>query len=51
MTDQSMGAIQRVERALEEIRRGRMVILVDDAERENEGDLVLAAQHVLESRC
>jgi len=38
--------IERVERALEEIRRGRMVILVDDAERENEGDLVLAAQHV-----
>jgi len=38
--------IERVERALEEIRHGRMVILVDDAERENEGDLVLAAQHV-----
>jgi 3,4-dihydroxy 2-butanone 4-phosphate synthase / GTP cyclohydrolase II len=38
--------IERVERALEEIRQGRMVILVDDAERENEGDLVLAAQHV-----
>ncbi|HKB75148.1 MAG TPA: bifunctional 3,4-dihydroxy-2-butanone-4-phosphate synthase/GTP cyclohydrolase II [Myxococcales bacterium] len=41
-----MTEIERVERALEEIRRGRMVILVDDAERENEGDLVLAAQHV-----
>jgi 3,4-dihydroxy 2-butanone 4-phosphate synthase / GTP cyclohydrolase II len=38
--------IERVERALAEIRQGRMVILVDDAERENEGDLVLAAQHV-----
>jgi len=38
--------IERVERALTEIRQGRMVILVDDAERENEGDLVLAAQHV-----
>jgi 3,4-dihydroxy 2-butanone 4-phosphate synthase / GTP cyclohydrolase II len=38
--------IERVERALEEIRQGRMVILVDDAERENEGDLVIAAQHV-----
>jgi 3,4-dihydroxy 2-butanone 4-phosphate synthase/GTP cyclohydrolase II len=38
--------IERVERALEEVRQGRMVILVDDADRENEGDLVLAAQHV-----
>src|SRR5437764_11662727 len=38
--------IARVEKALDELRRGRMVILVDDAERENEGDLVLAAQFV-----
>ena len=29
--------------AVEEIRRGRMVIVVDDAERENEGDFILAA--------
>jgi 3,4-dihydroxy 2-butanone 4-phosphate synthase / GTP cyclohydrolase II len=35
-----------VEKALEELRKGRMVILVDDADRENEGDLVLAAQFV-----
>ena len=41
-----MTEIERVERALEEIRQGRMVILVDDADRENEGDLVLAAEHV-----
>ena len=39
-------AIRRVERALEEIRQGRMVILVDDEDRENEGDLVMAAEHV-----
>src|SRR5438132_2632526 len=39
-------SIARVERALEELRKGRMVILVDDADRENEGDLVLAAQFV-----
>jgi 3,4-dihydroxy 2-butanone 4-phosphate synthase/GTP cyclohydrolase II len=38
--------MRRVELALDEIRRGRMVILVDDADRENEGDLVLAADHV-----
>ncbi len=36
----------RVERALEEIRKGRMVILVDDEDRENEGDLVMAADAV-----
>ena len=30
----------------EELRAGRFVILVDDPDRENEGDLVMAAQHV-----
>src|SRR6266545_267674 len=33
-----------VEEALEEIRRGRMVVVCDGEDRENEGDLVLAAQ-------
>jgi len=37
-------ATERVHRALEDIRAGRMVILVDDEDRENEGDLVLAAE-------
>ncbi len=31
---------------LEELRAGRMVVLVDDEKRENEGDLVCAAEHV-----
>jgi len=35
-----------IERAIEEIRRGRMVILVDDEDRENEGDLCCAAEKV-----
>jgi 3,4-dihydroxy 2-butanone 4-phosphate synthase/GTP cyclohydrolase II len=35
--------IERVERAIDEIRQGRMVILVDDEDRENEGDLAMAA--------
>jgi 3,4-dihydroxy 2-butanone 4-phosphate synthase / GTP cyclohydrolase II len=39
-------AIRKVERAIEEIRAGRMVILVDDEDRENEGDLVMAADRV-----
>lgn len=33
-----------IERALEQLRNGKMVILVDDEDRENEGDLVLAAE-------
>jgi 3,4-dihydroxy 2-butanone 4-phosphate synthase/GTP cyclohydrolase II len=39
-------AIERVERALAQIRQGGMVILVDDADRENEGDLCMAAELV-----
>lgn len=39
-------AIRKVERAIEEIQAGRMVILVDDEDRENEGDLVMAADKV-----
>jgi len=39
-------ATASVEAAIEEIRAGRMVILVDDADRENEGDLCLAAERV-----
>jgi 3,4-dihydroxy 2-butanone 4-phosphate synthase/GTP cyclohydrolase II len=39
-------SIERVEAAIAAIGRGEMVILVDDEDRENEGDLVLAAQKV-----
>jgi len=35
-----------IEEAIEEIRQGRMIILVDDEDRENEGDLTVAAQAV-----
>ncbi|MEA1915844.1 MAG: bifunctional 3,4-dihydroxy-2-butanone 4-phosphate synthase/GTP cyclohydrolase II [Campylobacterota bacterium] len=38
-----MSAIQRVQEAIEEIKQGRMVIMLDDEDRENEGDLVYAA--------
>jgi 3,4-dihydroxy 2-butanone 4-phosphate synthase/GTP cyclohydrolase II len=33
-----------IEEALDELRRGRMIVLVDDEYRENEGDLVIAAE-------
>ena len=36
----------RVEKAIEDIRAGRMVILIDDENRENEGDLTMAASAV-----
>jgi 3,4-dihydroxy 2-butanone 4-phosphate synthase/GTP cyclohydrolase II len=39
-------AIAPIEAALDEIRAGRMVILVDDEDRENEGDLCMAAECV-----
>jgi 3,4-dihydroxy 2-butanone 4-phosphate synthase/GTP cyclohydrolase II len=35
-----------IEEAIEDIRSGRFVVVVDDADRENEGDLTLAAQFV-----
>jgi len=38
--------IHRIEAALEDIRKGKMVILVDDEDRENEGDLTMAAEKV-----
>jgi 3,4-dihydroxy 2-butanone 4-phosphate synthase/GTP cyclohydrolase II len=39
-------SIATIETALEEIQEGRMVIIVDDEDRENEGDLMIAAQKV-----
>ena len=39
-------ALNTTEELIEDIRQGRMVILMDDEDRENEGDLVMAAQHV-----
>ena len=35
-----------IEKAIQEIKSGRMVILVDDEDRENEGDLCMAAEAV-----
>ena len=32
--------------AIEDIRQGKMIILVDDEDRENEGDLTMAAEKV-----
>ncbi len=40
------GMLSSIEEAIEDIRQGKMVILVDDEDRENEGDLTLAAEMV-----
>ena len=38
-------SLAATETALDVMRRGGMIVLVDDADRENEGDLVIAAEH------
>lgn len=34
-----------IESVIADVRNGKMVIVVDDADRENEGDLIMAGQH------
>ncbi len=38
--------VSTINEAVEDIKNGKMIILVDDEDRENEGDLCMAAQHV-----
>ena len=41
-----MGSLSSIDEIIEDIRQGRMVVLMDDEDRENEGDLVMAASKV-----
>lgn len=41
-----MNSLERVEKGMEAFRAGKMVILVDDEDRENEGDLCMAAEMI-----
>src|SRR4030095_9836685 len=41
-----MTAFSAIEEGIEEIRQGRLLLVVDDEDRENEGDLVMAAEKV-----
>lgn len=43
--DQAAGQTERVERAIADFARGAFVIVFDDESRENEGDLMVAAEH------
>jgi 3,4-dihydroxy 2-butanone 4-phosphate synthase/GTP cyclohydrolase II len=44
--DRTPSVFSSIPEAVEEIREGRIVIVVDDADRENEGDLIMAAEKV-----
>ncbi len=44
ITDRTDTAFATIEEAIEDIRRGKMVVVCDGEDRENEGDLVMAAQ-------
>ena len=46
MTRNSKSEFDSIEAVVADIKRGKMVILVDDADRENEGDLIMAADRV-----
>ncbi|MFZ9185944.1 MAG: 3,4-dihydroxy-2-butanone-4-phosphate synthase, partial [Polynucleobacter sp.] len=46
MPNVSLPAISPVHEIVADLRAGKMIILVDEEDRENEGDLVLAADHV-----
>lgn len=46
MTESKPDYIKNIDRAVDALRNGGMCILVDDPDRENEGDVICAAQHV-----
>src|SRR5437588_6728623 len=46
MSSRAQAAFATIEEALDDIRQGKMVVVVDDPNRENEGDLTMAAQFV-----
>ncbi len=45
-----MPHLSSIPNALEALRKGQMIIVVDDEDRENEGDLVMAAEHMTEEK-
>jgi 3,4-dihydroxy 2-butanone 4-phosphate synthase/GTP cyclohydrolase II len=45
-TKRNVMALNTTQEIIEDIKLGKMVILMDDEDRENEGDLIMAAEHV-----
>ena len=41
-----MTGLNTIEEAIEDLKQGKIMIVVDDADRENEGDMILAAEKV-----
>ena len=41
-----MNSFAKIEDAVRDLKKGKMIIVVDDEERENEGDLVMAAEAI-----
>ena len=46
MVHATAGGLAPIEDLIEDIRQGKMVILMDDEDRENEGDIIMAAEKV-----
>ena len=46
MTERDTSTFATIDQAVEALRAGRFVVVVDDEDRENEGDLVLAAEKI-----
>lgn len=46
VTQLSQAGLDSIETILDDLRAGRMVVMMDDADRENEGDLIMAAEKV-----
>lgn len=38
--------LDSIEQAIEDIKNGKMIVVVDDADRENEGDIIMASEKV-----
>lgn len=43
-SEMELGSIEKVQMAIDALKRGEMIIIIDDASRENEGDLVMPAE-------
>ena len=39
-------ALDSIESVLEDLREGKIIVLIDDENRENEGDFVVAAEYI-----
>ncbi len=43
-------ALNSIEEIIDDLRLGKMVVIMDDEDRENEGDLIIAAERITRGR-